>query len=127
MEKKVLSKSSKKILVIDDDASILDAIALILEEEGYHVDTIVKSEETYNKVRDFNPDLILLDVLMSGNDGRHICKKLKTEDYSKNIPIIMISAHPTAEKSITECGADGFIAKPFRSTQLLKEVKKHLG
>jgi PleD family two-component response regulator len=126
MEKIAQLPKSKKILVVDDDDSILDAITLILEEEGYNVETTFKGEETYTKVSSFQPDLILLDVLMSGNDGRAICKNLKTEDSSKDIPIIMISAHPNAEKSIQACGANAFIAKPFQSTQLLQEVERQL-
>lgn len=116
----------KKILIVDDDVSILDALALILEEVGYMVATTIKGDETYIKVAEFNPDLILLDVLMSGNDGRYICKKLKSSEESNHIPIIMISAHPSAEKSIRECGADAFIAKPFETEYLIQTVKRYL-
>ncbi len=117
---------NKKVLIVDDDYSVLDAISLILDEAGYHVKTTTKGEQTYNMVREFKPDLILLDVLMSGNDGRHICKKLKTNEDSMHIPIIMISAHPSAEKSIKECGADDFIAKPFETVDLLELVSHYV-
>ncbi|MGH7202897.1 MAG: response regulator, partial [Candidatus Levyibacteriota bacterium] len=63
----------------------------------------------------------------SGNDGRKICKTLKSDARTKKIPIIMISAHPTAKTSTKECGADSFIAKPFSVTELLTEVKKYIG
>lgn len=66
----------KKVLVVDDDESILEAVSLVLESE-YTVKTIVKGEEVYKEVEGFKPDIILLDVLMSGSDGRVICKNLK--------------------------------------------------
>ena len=123
-----MKKSGKrtKILVVDDEVSILDAIALILEEEGYHVATIAKGQETYDKVSSFRPDIILLDVLMSGKDGREICKTLKSDNATKQIPIIMISAHPSAGANIREFGADAFLPKPFSTEELLQTITKHL-
>lgn len=118
--------SKKKILVVDDDEGVLDAISLILEEAGYSVDTSLKGEETYRIIDSFKPDLILLDVLMSGNDGRVICKKLKKTESTRRIPIIMISAHPTAEADSLEYGAQDFLAKPFDTQDLLKLIKKHI-
>ncbi len=115
-----------KILVVDDDESILDAISLILEEAEYIVDTTFKGEETYKKIKQFKPDVILLDVLMSGHDGRHICKTIKHDTSTKHIPIIMISAHPTAKKGALECGADDFLAKPFETDELLSKIKKYI-
>lgn len=114
----------KRILAIDDDADILEAIQLILESGGYSSDVTTKGDETYQKIRDYKPDLIILDVLLSGNDGRAICKTLKTERKTKGIPIIMVSAHPSAKDSVKECGADSFLAKPFSVDSLLKEVEK---
>ena len=113
-----------KILVVDDDESILDAISLVLEEEGYIVETTLKGEETYTKIASFKPDVIVLDVLMSGSDGRQICKRLKKDPIIKRIPVIMISAHPTAKYSVMECGADDFLAKPFDTNCLLEKVEK---
>ena len=114
-----------KILVVDDDESILDAVSLVLEEAGFTVETTPKGDETYPKVTSFNPDLILLDVLMSGNDGRHICKNLKTDDTTKKIPIVMISAHPSAKLDALDCGADAFLAKPFDTVELLSAVSRY--
>lgn len=116
----------KKVLVIDDDPDILDAVHMILKTSGYDSDVTTKGDETYEKVKTYQPDLIILDVLLSGNDGRTICKNLKTGKNTKKIPIIMISAHPTAKDSVEKCGADSFIAKPFSVTGLLDEVKKYI-
>lgn len=116
----------KKILVVDDDKDILEPIALILEEEGYRVEMTAKGEETYKKVTSFKPDLILLDILMSGNDGRKICKKLKSDSKTKNIIIVMMSAHPGADKDSIDAGANDFIAKPFEIGELEKVIQRNL-
>lgn len=115
-----------KILVIDDDKGILDAMFLILDDAGYQVQTSIKQSEIYRKISQFKPDLIFLDILMSGQDGRVICKKLKQEPTFKKIPVIMISAHPNAAKGAKDCGADDFLAKPFEIKDLLSLVKKYL-
>ncbi len=118
---------NKKILVVDDDQDILDAIQFTLESSGYDVKTTEKGEYAEN-LHDNNgglPVLIILDVLLSGKDGRTICKKLKSQKDTKHIPIIMISAHPDAEKSVKEVGADAFLAKPFDVDKLLALVEKY--
>ena len=115
---------SKKILVVDDDESILEAVSLVLREEGYNVATNMKSESVYQEVESFKPNAIILDVLLSGNDGRTICKNLKADEKTKDIPIIMVSAHPSAEEGIQKYGADDFLAKPFQLEDLLEKVEK---
>jgi len=117
---------SKKVLIVDDEESILDAVSLILEDEGYTVKAIFKGDEVYDKVDSFKPDVILLDVLMSGKDGRSICKNLKSNDKTKSIPVIMISAHPSAVENIKEYMADDFLAKPFKVDELLEILEKYL-
>lgn len=120
------NNSRYKILVVDDDNGILDAIALILEDEGYTTNTVSNGNTIIKKVLSFKPDLILLDVLLSGTDGRDICKKLKRDDQTKQIPIIMISAHPSAKETLKQYGADAFLSKPFGAKELLRIIKKHL-
>lgn len=117
----------KKILVVDDDPDILDAIQFVLEDAGYSVETSQKGEyaESLEKKNDL-PNLLILDVLLSGKDGRIICQKLKQSEKTKNIPIIMISAHPSAQQTVKEVGADDFLAKPFDITMLLKKVDASL-
>lgn len=114
----------KKILVVDDDIGILEALSLALDMEGYAVETTTKEEGIYKKIASFKPDVIILDILLSGYDGRHICQKVKNQKKTKNIPVIMISAHPSAAKTVKNFGADDFLAKPFSFDSLLKLVKK---
>jgi len=119
-----MENRAKKILVVDDDPDILDALQLTLEDAGYDVTTAQKAEYAEN-LRDTNgglPDVIILDVLLSGKDGRLICRKLKSQEDTRHIPVLMISAHPTAQQSVQAVGADGFLAKPFDIDELLEKV-----
>jgi DNA-binding response OmpR family regulator len=117
---------NKKILVVDDDKDIIEPLALILEAKGFTVKTIMKGKSVYSQIATFKPDLLLLDILMSGSDGRDICKKLKHDNKTRNLIVIMMSAHPSAEKDSAEIGADDFIAKPFETEDLLRLLEKHL-
>lgn len=117
---------ANKILVVDDEMSILDAVSLVLEEHGYMVRTIEKGSEAVSQAKRYKPDIILLDVLMSGTDGREICKAMKQDDVLKQIPIIMMSAHPTAKDSVVSCGANAFLPKPFNLQSLLDVISKQL-
>ena len=115
-----------KILVIDDDLDILSVMEILLSMKGYNVEVTAKGENTFPKIETFKPDLILLDVLISGYDGRVICKQLKSNEETKHIPIIMFSAHPGAAATIADYGANDFISKPFDVDHLLKKVKEQL-
>ena len=114
----------KKIMIADDDAAIVDVMELILSFEGYEVKSTMKGE-TLLEIKDNFPDLILLDIWLSGWDGREICKKLKQNTDSNTI-IILTSASKDIELAAIESGADDFIAKPFDIDYLIRKVKKHL-
>lgn len=123
-----MSDPIRHILVVDDDPDILEAIRFILEDEGYSVQTSEKGDYA-ESLRGGNgelPALIVLDVLLSGKDGRAICKKLKSQDGTRHIPIVMISAHPNAERTVKDVGADAFVAKPFSVDTLLGTIARLL-
>ncbi len=115
----------KRILVADDDPAIVESTRLILEEFGYEVDSTVDGETIYKMERDY-PDLLLLDIWMSGIDGREICRYLKNEERTREIPIIMISASRDIKESAREAGADDFLAKPFNMDDLIEKIEKHI-
>jgi len=116
-----------KILVVDDDIDILSVMEILLKMKGFEVEVTARGENTFPKIETFKPDIILLDVLISGQDGRTICRKLKSDNKTSRIPVIMFSAHPGAAASIADYGADDFIAKPFDVPNLLQKVNFHLG
>ncbi|HUQ85332.1 MAG TPA: response regulator [Candidatus Limnocylindrales bacterium] len=119
------SNNTQKILVADDDPAIVESTTLILEESGYQVSSTVNGETIYKMEKDM-PDLLLLDIWMSGQDGREICKYLKKKEQTKHIPIIMISASKDVAQSAKDAGSDDFITKPYDMYDLLAIVKKHL-
>lgn len=115
-----------RILVVDDDIDILSVMEVLLSMKGFEVEVTAKGENTFPKINSFKPDLILLDVLISGFDGRTICKQLKSNEKTRHIPVIMFSAHPGAASTIAEYGADDFIAKPFDVSNLMRKVNAQL-
>lgn len=114
-----------KILVVDDDPGILESTQLLLEFEGYEVDTASCGDSLY-KLDNNLPDLILLDIWLSGENGGDIAKVLKSKSLTKNIPIILFSANRDIEIIQQTCGADDCIAKPFQFEDLLTKLRKHL-
>lgn len=117
-------RTRKKILVADDDPAILEGVTMILEDAGYEIETTVNAK-TFQDLKENFPDLILLDIRMSGIDGRDICKTLKNKKKTKQIPIIMISANKDTKELSKEAGADDFLAKPFEMDELLAMAKKY--
>lgn len=113
-------------MVADDDTAILEAIELMLEDEGYEVITLSDGKRVLGMYEQ-KPDLLLLDIWMSGVDGRDICKKLKSDIKFKTTPIIIISANNDTQRIAKEIGADDFIAKPFQMNELLSKVAKYVG
>jgi DNA-binding response OmpR family regulator len=117
----MMTSKHKKIMIADDDPAIVDAVEMLLEFEGYEVITTVDGANVLDMKEDL-PDLLLLDIWMSGEDGRDICKKLKQEASTKNIPVIMMSANRDIGESAMEAGADDFLAKPFEMHELLEKI-----
>lgn len=117
----------KKILLVDDNTDILELITMILELEGFQVFSTKNGQETQSMIEKFNPDLIMLDVLLGNVDGRYLCHVIKSEQKTANIPVIMISASHAA-KSIQDgyCAPDDFISKPFDIDDLVARVKTAL-
>lgn len=115
----------KRITIADDDPGILDAVGMMLEMEGYEVNATLNGNTILHEQQAL-PDIYILDIWMSGSDGRELCKKLKSEEKTKNIPVILISASNDLEQSATTAGADDFLAKPFEIDTLLAKIEKAL-
>jgi len=115
----------KNILVVDDDPAILDVVQTILSMEGYRVQTSLNGACLQRMERDL-PDLILLDILLQGEDGRKLCGQLKGGEQTGHIPVILFSANITANSTTEACGADDFLTKPFRRKELLDLVARRI-
>lgn len=110
------------VLIIDDNEDILSMLQAMLEHSGYRVSILDKILELTPVVTSLQPDLILMDKLLSGFDGCDFCKQLKADPALKQIPVIMISAHPHAQTECLEAGADFFLEKPFEMDNLLQTM-----
>ncbi|MCO4648146.1 Phosphate regulon transcriptiona lregulatory protein PhoB (SphR) [Streptococcus infantarius subsp. infantarius] len=111
-----------KILIVDDEASILDIVEAYLSAKGYQVFRALSGNEALAKVDVVQPDLIVLDLMLPGLSGLEVCKKIRD---SSTVPIIMLTAK-TAEKDILEglsLGADDYITKPFSPKELVARVE----
>ena len=121
---------AKKILVVDDEPDMLDLSTVRLKKIGYEIIEAVDAEEAIDIIRKTPPDLILLDLLLPKMQGDELCKKLKSDDKYKNIPIILFTAsaiRPSLPENIKAIGADDCILKPFDRKELLEKVKKFIG
>jgi DNA-binding response OmpR family regulator len=118
---------NKKILVVDDDKDIVEIISYILKDKGYQVVALTTGEQVLQTIRRFHPDLVLMDVMLDGMDGRVICKNIKNEEDNEGLPVILISASHDLAKSLTQQGApNDFLAKPFDVDVLLDKVEQQL-
>jgi DNA-binding response OmpR family regulator len=122
-----MSGDRKKILIVDDDPDVALALATILEDEGYTVVSTDNGDDLERFLAEEAPDVILLDMLLSGRDGRDITRELKSLPTTQRFPIIMLSAHPSAQSQALAAGADDFLAKPFELDELLALVAAHAG
>lgn len=109
-------------MIADDDPGIVDAVEMMLDFYGYHVSSTYNGTDVLALKGDY-PDLFLLDIWMSGCDGRDICRELKSNHETQNIPVLMISASKDIQQSALDAGADGFIAKPFDIDDLLSKIE----
>ena len=115
-----------KILVVDDDPDILSLVETILSMHQFDVEAILRWEDIDNRLTSHQPDLILLDVSLSGADGRDICKRIKQTEKTQHLPVILFSANSSMGQDIDSCLAQDFIAKPFELSHLVKTIRMHL-
>ena len=111
-----------QILVVEDDPDLGTMIKLMLEHKGFAVTLPERIEQTEQILRNNNIDLVLMDMLLSGANGMNICTELKSDNETKHIPVMMISAHPEAKELCLGAGADDFISKPFDIQDLIFKV-----
>src|SRR5258706_2491656 len=108
--KKIINK--KTVLIVDDDIGITEALFFMLTYEGYNV-VIDKGDDVFKHIKKHKAFIILLDILLSGFDGRELCKAIQKNEEFKNIPIVLLSAHPSAYLTYKKSRAKYFISKPL--------------
>ena len=116
------------ILIVDDTSANLKTLTAILSKRGYQVRPALNGELALNTARKKPPDLILLDIRMPGMDGYEVCRRLKEDQHTRDIPVIFISALDESMDKVKafELGGVDYITKPFQSEEVLARVKTHI-
>lgn len=118
--------SIRKLLIADDSLDLLDLMDLFLSEKGYIVKCASTKRALFSTLKNYNPDVIILDVFIENIDGRELCKKLRSEEKTKEVPIIIFSANPYAIANYKTFGANDFIEKPFSLDMVLSKIENVL-
>ncbi len=116
------------ILVVDDEEDVLELVSYNLQKENYRIETALTGEEAIAKAVSLRPNLILLDLMLPGIDGLEVCRKLKNDEKTSDIPIIMATAKSEEADIVTglELGADDYITKPFSPKVLIARIRRSL-
>jgi len=115
--------------LIEDDRLITNLIVILLEKEGYEVTTSTTAEKGLSLASRRPPDLVLMDIALPGMDGLEATRILKTNEATRKVPILALTAQARKEDAerAERAGCDGYIAKPLSTRAFLAEVAEHLG
>ncbi|HTU99015.1 MAG TPA: response regulator transcription factor [Luteitalea sp.] len=115
----------KRILVVEDDADIAELLRHYLERSGYGVDVLGTGTDAVSRVRETQPDLVILDRMLPGLDGLEICRLLRVQPSTADVPVMMLTARAEESDRIVglELGADDYITKPFSAKEVVARVQ----
>ncbi|WP_443939065.1 response regulator [Pedobacter sp. MW01-1-1] len=114
----------KRIHILEDDQEIRNVIEILLKEEGYELQLSSSFADLKRNIQDAMPDLFILDVMLPDGNGAEICEDLKTDIFTKHIPIIVMSAQNNSEQKAIAAFADDYISKPFDIYDVLERIDK---
>ena len=119
---------AKKILVVDDEPNIVISLEFLMKKEGFEVAVANDGDEALAKVASFNPDLLLLDVMMPKKSGFEVCEALRADSQRAGLKIVMLTAkgRDTEMAKGLAIGADAYVTKPFSTKELVDKVKEML-
>lgn len=125
MDEQIQVMPKHTILIVDDEDSIRDMLSIALDAAGYNVLQALNAQIAHSMVVDRNPDLILLDWMMPGTTGLELLRRLKRDEITEKIPVIMLTAKAQEANKLSglDAGADDYIAKPFSLRELISRVK----
>jgi two-component system, OmpR family, response regulator RegX3 len=111
-----------KILIVEDEDSVLDPLELLLGKEGFSIETAKNGREALDKFWKVSPDLVLLDIMLPEVSGTEVCRQIRAKS---NVPIIMLTAKDTEVDKVVglELGADDYIVKPYSKAELVARIK----
>ena len=125
MEKTVIKK---KILVVEDEETLLQLQTILLTVKGYEVEGVMDGQAALEAVAVIKPDLILLDIMIPKIDGFEVCRQIKANDETRHIPVIMLTAKKSKEDLLMgeQVGADWYITKPYKSSVVIETIQRFL-
>lgn len=120
--------NKKKILIVEDEESLLKLESILLTSKGYEVKGVADGQAALDAVETMRPDLILLDVMLPEIDGFEVCRRVKANDTTKHIPVIMLTAKKSREDMARgeQVGADWYITKPFKSAMVIETIQRFI-
>jgi twitching motility two-component system response regulator PilG len=118
----------KKILIVEDEDTLLKLEATLLTSKGYDVEGVMNGQSALESMLTFKPDLVLLDIMIPGVDGFEVCQRIKDNPATKDIPVIMLTAKKSREdmERGEQVGADWYITKPFKSAMVIETIQKFI-
>jgi CheY-like chemotaxis protein len=126
----MINMVKKKIMIVDDEESLVELVTAILEQEGYEIIPAMNGEEALEKLRTVKPDLILLDMMMPGMSGREVCENIRKDPKTKDLKIAFLTVAKFSEAgkgTLKEMNVLDYITKPFDNEDLVRRVKKIIG
>jgi DNA-binding response OmpR family regulator len=123
-----LQLSKKKVMIVDDEVHIVELVKVVLEDTNYEILEAYDGQEALDKIIAEKPDLVLLDIMIPRLDGYEVCMRLKADDTTKSIPIVMLTAKGQEVDKVKgyQSGADSYMTKPFSPLRLLTELEERL-
>jgi DNA-binding response OmpR family regulator len=117
---------AKRILLIDDDTSVLEILEEVLTAKGFHTVTLTQTNKVFEAIAEHQPELILIDFLLQGINGGEICAEIKRNEKAGLIPVILMTAYPRILLSLGTYNCDEFLEKPFDMDHLVRRLEYHL-
>jgi twitching motility two-component system response regulator PilG len=128
LKRKELSVAKQKILIVEDEESLLKLESILLTSKGYDVRGVSNGQEALDAIAEEKPDLVLLDIMLPEIDGFEVCQRIKDDPDTKGIPVIMLTAKKSREDMARgeKVGADWYITKPFKSVMVIETIQRFL-
>lgn len=120
--------SKKRILVVEDEESLLKLESILLTSKGYEVRGVPNGQAALDAIAEEKPDLVLLDIMLPEIDGFEVCRRIKSDAATRHIPVVMLTAKKTREDMAKgeKVGADWYITKPFKSAMVIETIQRFL-
>ncbi len=117
-----------RILVVEDEESLLKLESILLSLRGYEVAGVTDGTEALEEIARNRPDLIVLDIMLPGMDGFEVCRRIRENPETRDIPIVMLTAKKSTQDYAKgmECGANAYITKPFKSSKVMDVIEELL-